>query len=105
MWLIGIGPRRRAGINDDGEAGKPAFVSGLRVTDEETMEIAEMVLAGKVNKEIVSLISKYGGKAVGLSARTGICSLPGRRSVGRTIRKSTWPCGGSGKDQSQVIRS
>ncbi|MGI6557507.1 MAG: acetylglutamate kinase [Limnochordia bacterium] len=50
---------------------KPAFVSGLRVTDEETMEIAEMVLAGKVNKEIVSLISKYGGKAVGLSGKDG----------------------------------
>jgi acetylglutamate kinase len=50
---------------------KPTFVSGLRVTDEETMEIAEMVLAGKVNKEIVSLISKYGGKAVGLSGKDG----------------------------------
>ncbi len=50
---------------------KPTFVSGLRVTDEETMEIAVMVLAGKVNKEIVSLISKYGGKAVGLSGKDG----------------------------------
>ena len=66
---------------DDGEAGqKPAFVSGLRVTDEETMEIAEMVLAGKVNKEIVSLISKYGARPLGCRARTGICSLFGRRS-------------------------
>ncbi|MGI6036907.1 MAG: acetylglutamate kinase [Limnochordia bacterium] len=55
-----------------GRLGKePTFVDGLRVTDEETMEIAEMVLAGKVNKEIVSLIGKYGAKAVGISGKDG----------------------------------
>ena len=42
------------------------FVQGMRVTDEETMDIVEMVLGGKVNKEIVGLINRYGGKAVGL---------------------------------------
>ncbi|MBI4640224.1 MAG: acetylglutamate kinase [Candidatus Tectomicrobia bacterium] len=47
------------------------FVSGLRVTDEETMEIVEMVLVGKINKELVSLINHLGGKAVGLSGKDG----------------------------------
>ncbi|MBN2569467.1 MAG: acetylglutamate kinase [Deltaproteobacteria bacterium] len=47
------------------------FVQGMRVTDEETMDIVEMVLAGKVNKEIVGLINRSGGKAVGLSGKDG----------------------------------
>jgi acetylglutamate kinase len=50
---------------------KPTFVSGQRVTDEETMDIVEMVLGGKVNKEIVSLINQAGGKAVGLTGKDG----------------------------------
>ncbi|HEX9113989.1 MAG TPA: acetylglutamate kinase [Nitrospirota bacterium] len=50
---------------------KPAFVSGQRVTDEETMDIVEMVLGGKVNKEIVNLINRTGGKAVGLTGKDG----------------------------------
>ncbi|MHB0912819.1 MAG: acetylglutamate kinase [Armatimonadota bacterium] len=50
---------------------EPSFVGGLRVTDAETMEIAEMVLAGKTNKNIVSLIHRRGGKAVGLSGKDG----------------------------------
>ena len=50
---------------------KPSFVSGQRVTDEETMDIVEMVLGGKVNKEIVSLINRAGGKAVGLTGKDG----------------------------------
>jgi acetylglutamate kinase len=45
---------------------KSEFVNGLRVTDEETIDVVQMVLAGKVNKDIVSLIDKNGGKAVGL---------------------------------------
>lgn len=45
------------------------FVSGLRVTDPETMEVAQMVLIGTVNKDLVSLIQKHGGKAVGLSGK------------------------------------
>lgn len=50
---------------------KPAFVSGQRVTDEETMDIVEMVLGGKVNKEIVHLINRAGGRAVGLTGKDG----------------------------------
>lgn len=50
---------------------KSEFKRGLRVTDAETMEIVEMVLVGKVNKEIVSLINQHGGQAVGLSGRDG----------------------------------
>lgn len=50
--------------------GKEAeFVQGLRVTDRETIEIAEMVLAGAINKEIVSLINQHGGSAVGLCGK------------------------------------
>ena len=50
---------------------KPSFVSGQRLTDEETMDIVEMVLGGKVNKEIVHLINQAGGKAVGLTGKDG----------------------------------
>jgi len=50
---------------------EPVFVGGHRVTDAETMEIVQMVLVGKINQEIVSLINKYGGKAVGLSGKDG----------------------------------
>lgn len=47
------------------------FIQGLRVTDAETMEIVEMVLAGKINKEIVANIHRYGGKAIGLCGKDG----------------------------------
>jgi acetylglutamate kinase len=47
------------------------FVQGLRITDQETMDVVEMVLVGKVNKEIVDLINRCGGKAVGLSGKDG----------------------------------
>jgi len=47
------------------------FVKGIRVTDDETMDVVEMVLVGKVNKEIVGLINLYGGKAVGLGGKDG----------------------------------
>lgn len=47
------------------------FIQGIRVTDQETMDIVEMVLVGKVNKEIVGLINQHGGKAVGLSGKDG----------------------------------
>ncbi len=49
----------------------PNYIQGMRVTDGETMDIVEMVLVGKVNKEIVGLINHCGGKAVGLSGRDG----------------------------------
>jgi acetylglutamate kinase len=47
------------------------FVGGMRVTDEETVEIVEMVLVGRINKEIVGLINLHGGRAVGLSGKDG----------------------------------
>jgi acetylglutamate kinase len=47
------------------------FIQGMRVTDEETMNIVEMVLVGTVNKEIVGLINRHGGNAVGLSGKDG----------------------------------
>ncbi len=50
---------------------KTRFVRGHRVTDDETMDVVEMVLGGKVNKEIVTLIQKHGGKAVGLTGKDG----------------------------------
>jgi len=59
------------------QVGKEAkFVEGMRVTDSETMDIVEMVLAGRVNKEIVANINRAGGKAVGLSGKDGglICA-------------------------------
>jgi acetylglutamate kinase len=50
---------------------QPKFVGGLRITDAETLEIAQMVLVGKINSNIVSLIAKCGGKAVGISGNDG----------------------------------
>lgn len=50
---------------------KSDYIDGMRVTDGETMDVVEMVLAGKVNKEIVGLINYHGGRAVGLSGRDG----------------------------------
>ena len=50
---------------------KSQFIEGMRVTDGETMDVVEMVLVGKVNKEIVNLINQQGGKAVGLSGKDG----------------------------------
>ncbi len=50
---------------------EPQFVGGMRVTDAETVEIVEMVLVGKINKEIVGLVNYHGGKAVGLSGKDG----------------------------------
>ena len=77
LWLIGVrivlvhggGPE----INDlmDRLGKKPEFVNGLRVTDKETMDIVQMVLAGKINKTLVNLLEMKGGKAVGLSGMDG----------------------------------
>lgn len=50
---------------------KSEFASGMRITDEATMEVVEMILSGKINKEIVSLINKAGGRSLGFSGRDG----------------------------------
>ncbi len=77
LWLIGVkvvlvhggGPE----INDlmDKLGKKPQFVDGLRVTDKETVDIVQMVLAGKVNKTLVNLLEMKGGKAMGISGMDG----------------------------------
>ena len=51
---------------------KSSFVDGLRVTDQETMEVVEMVLSGSINKEIVMEINKEGGRAIGLSGKDAL---------------------------------
>ena len=57
------------------------FVRGMRVTDQETLDIVEMVLVGKVNKEIVNLINQHGGMAVGLSGKDGGLILARKMNV------------------------
>ena len=65
----GGGPQIGAVLKKLGKESR--FIQGMRVTDEETMNIVEMVLVGSVNKEIVGLINRNGGKAVGLSGKDG----------------------------------
>ena len=77
LWLIGVkvvlvhggGPEISDLMKKLGK--KPEFVDGLRVTDKETVDIVQMVLAGKVNKTLVNLIGTYGGRAVGISGIDG----------------------------------
>lgn len=57
------------------------YVRGMRVTDEETLDIVEMVLVGKVNKEIVTMINQHGGMAVGLSGKDGGLILARKMNV------------------------
>ncbi len=65
----GGGPQIGALLKKIGKESR--FISGLRVTDAETMDVVEMVLVAKVNKDVVSLINSYGGRAVGISGRDG----------------------------------
>ena len=65
----GGGPQIDAALNKIGKKGQ--FIQGMRVTDEETMEVVEWVLAGEVQQDIVGLINAAGGKAVGLTGRDG----------------------------------
>ena len=77
LWLIGVkvvlihggGPEINETMNKLGK--KAEFVNGLRVTDRETVDIVQMVLAGKVNKTLVNLIQMKGGHAVGVSGIDG----------------------------------
>ena len=65
----GGGPQIETALNRLGKKGE--FIQGMRVTDEETMEVVEWVLAGQVQQDIVGLINQAGGKAVGLTGRDG----------------------------------
>lgn len=77
LWLIGVkvvlvhggGPEISELMEKLGK--KPEFVDGLRVTDRETADIAQMVLAGKVGKTLVNLLQMNGGRAVGISGMDG----------------------------------
>ena len=77
LWLTGVrvvlvhggGPEISGMMDRLGK--KPEFVDGLRVTDAETVDIVQMVLAGKVNKTLVNLLEKKGGQAIGLSGMDG----------------------------------
>lgn len=69
VLVHGGGPEISGMLNKIGK--KSEFVGGLRVTDEETVEVVQMVLAGKVNKDLVSLIGQAGGRAIGLSGIDG----------------------------------
>jgi len=77
LWLIGVkvvlihggGPEISDMMKKLGK--EPVFVDGLRVTDKETVDIVQMVLAGKVNKSLVTLLQTKGGHAVGLSGMDG----------------------------------
>ena len=77
LWLIGVkvvlihggGPEITGMMDKLGK--KPEFVDGLRVTDKETVDIVQMVLAGKVNKTLVTMLEKRGGNAIGLCGMDG----------------------------------
>lgn len=77
LWLIGVkivlvhggGPEISDIMQKLGK--QPQFVDGLRVTDKETVDIVQMVLAGKVNKTLVNLLEMKGGKAMGISGMDG----------------------------------
>lgn len=77
MKLVGMNPvivhggGPQIGVQLERVGKESEFIEGMRVTDNETMDIVEMVLGGLVNKEIVTLINRHGGNAVGLSGKDG----------------------------------
>ncbi len=85
----GGGPQIGELLNRMGK--KSQFVEGMRVTDGETMDVVEMVLVGKVNKEIVSLINQHGGKAVGLSGKDGSLVVARKLTMTRPSGKDGSP--------------
>jgi acetylglutamate kinase len=70
---------------------EPSFVDGYRVTDSETMHVVEMVLVGRVNKEIVSLINMQGGRAVGLGGKDGSLIRGKKKRLKRQDKKDQPP--------------
>ena len=64
---------------------KSQFVAGLRVTDSETMEVAEMVLVGKINQEMIAVINSLGGNAVGVSGKEGKSILAKKIDISKII--------------------
>jgi acetylglutamate kinase len=70
---------------------KSQFIEGMRVTDGETMDVVEMVLVGKVNKELVTLINQQGGKAVGLSGKDGKLIVAKKLRLTKSLEKGEVP--------------
>jgi acetylglutamate kinase len=101
MKMVGIrpvvvhggGPEITAAMEKQGK--KAVKVDGLRVTDEETMEITEMVLVGKINQQIVGYLNRHGSLAVGLSGKDGGL-LVARKHSGKSLK------GGGGVDLGYV---
>ncbi len=102
LWLIGVkvvllhggGPEINQTMQRLGK--KSVFVDGLRVTDKETMDIVQMVLAGKVNKTLVNLLQMKGGQGEGLSGSDGGCLVANMKDealgyVGQITRVRTQP--------------
>ena len=97
MQLVGInvvlvhggGPEISAMLKKIGKESQ--FVGGLRVTDEETIDIVQMVLAGKVNKDLVQLLEHHGGRAVGL------CGLDGGMLTAEKLRSNEGDLGYVGR--------
>ncbi|MGI6031542.1 MAG: acetylglutamate kinase [Eubacteriales bacterium] len=79
VLVHGGGPEINEMLGKIGKQGR--FVDGLRYTDEETMDIVQMVLCGKVNKNLVSLIHSYGGRAL------GFCGLDGNLLTAEKLEK------------------
>ena len=95
MQLVGIsvvlvhggGPEINAMLDAVGK--ESVFKDGMRVTDQETMDIVQMVLAGKVNKSLVQLLGSHGGKAL------GFCGLDGRLLMASKLASAHDLCGGA----------
>ena len=93
MQLVGInvvlvhggGPEISAMLKKIGKESK--FINGMRYTDAETMDIVQMVLAGKVNKDLVKLLEQLGGRALGL------CGLDNRMLMAESRRRGSGLCG------------
>ncbi|MBR4393111.1 MAG: acetylglutamate kinase, partial [Oscillospiraceae bacterium] len=87
LWLVGVkvvlvhggGPEISSMMQKLGK--EPKFVNGLRVTDKETVDIVQMVLAGKVNKTLVSLLEVNGGHAMGISGMDGRLIMAKQKSA------------------------
>ncbi|MDR0480182.1 MAG: acetylglutamate kinase [Burkholderiaceae bacterium] len=84
----GGGPQIEAALGRLGKQGR--FIQGMRVTDAETMEVVEWVLAGEVQQDIVGLINQAGGKAVGLTGRDGGLIRAARLKLRDTHDPDVW---------------
>ena len=87
MVVHGGGPEISRSMNKLGK--EPKFIGGLRVTDQETMDIVKMVLVGKINTEIVANIGLHGGKGVGISGKDNILLKARKKSPQVVVDQET----------------